>query len=573
MRSGEGPTTGSPRVRVARAAALAAVIMVPLLLGAASASPWERSDARLPHAPDGATVVATNAAVYLFGGRDADGDATDQVLRYDTDARTLEVLSARLPAPRSGMAGVWDGQQIILLGGIDQDGQHTRQAWRFDAFRDAFKTSRALLPEARTGVLAVQAGQDTLVLGGTPCDPCPVLRLEGDGFIATNATLPGALTDAATYWDGRHVHVLGGHLDGNGTTASWRLDPSAATIEPGPGVPFPGPAQAAFDGLHAHVLFEADPTTLWRTRGGHLQRVLPEIGTPAPPMHVAGRDPIVLLGAGVGADAARIGIVHFDPQESHIPMQNPWCAPLQREPCDARAPGAGTPLLPLFGGLMLFAYLGAAVTTLRHRAEGGAVPRRERDRWIAIPAVAVLVLLVVTFRTWADIALGAARAHASPVDLDAPAAASWTDVARGTVVLTGTTVWLIGVATAALATAVLATRRRRPGARLALASGSALALGWSLIMTGMHIASDGAYLLWRPPAMVAFVAVVAFGMGVFMLLREDGRREDADLPEKDATDATDATKATDATAATDMPQGAGATSRSFFSRVLRHARP
>ncbi len=162
------------------------------------AAPNSVAAAPLPLSP-ARSAVATGVlpfGVVLAGGTDAAGAPSDALDIYNGYDHTIAAGLA-MPAPRAAPAlGVGSSGSIYLFGGADATGAATDNMWRFEssvAPNGAYVDYGEKAGFARTGALAVPIAGDEYLLTGTPAADLSGL----DGTVAARTEVT-ALPDAGT---------------------------------------------------------------------------------------------------------------------------------------------------------------------------------------------------------------------------------------------------------------------------------------------------------------------------------------------------------------------------------------
>ncbi|MEQ8762942.1 MAG: PHB depolymerase family esterase [Planctomycetota bacterium] len=136
-------------------------------------APWKASR-ELPSVRSRTAAAATDAGVFLFGGRDQNGPL-DEVWRYDPE---LDLFEARrpLPIPMYGMAAATHGQAIVLAGGHDGT-RALRSVWLYLPDTDQY-VPLAPMKLARSEAAAEILGDRLWVLGGFRDDGATLTALD-----------------------------------------------------------------------------------------------------------------------------------------------------------------------------------------------------------------------------------------------------------------------------------------------------------------------------------------------------------------------------------------------------------
>ncbi len=132
--------------------------------------------------------------VLLAGGRDAAGNATDDMAIYNVYDHALQI-GAPLPEARFGMTNLGGSFGIVyLFGGTDPAGDPSAALWRLDtnvAPGGSYQTQRTDDSLARTGAAGAPLGQEAFLVTGDP----PVIV---DGLGGRAAAIPDAAPIAGT---------------------------------------------------------------------------------------------------------------------------------------------------------------------------------------------------------------------------------------------------------------------------------------------------------------------------------------------------------------------------------------
>jgi Kelch motif len=166
-----------------------------------------------------AATVATGQSVFIWGGLDSNGNALDNGAIYSPATNTWDSVGKGLgmPSARSLATALWTGSVVIVYGGLDGQNNLLKDASAYDP---SAKTWSAL-PSAntrRSQALGFWDGTHAVFWGGSAANSNPIAG--ADRFDLTTWTTastggdPGALTGAATGFDGSVVYVQGGLLNG-----------------------------------------------------------------------------------------------------------------------------------------------------------------------------------------------------------------------------------------------------------------------------------------------------------------------------------------------------------------------
>ena len=152
-------------------------------------------------APVGLSVARSELGVGVLGygaifagGADASGAPSDTVEIYNAYDHSL-VSGMALPDPRAGLAvGIGAGSAAYLFGGRDASGQPTATVWRFDttiAPSGAYADFGDKAGFQRADQLAVDVGNDQFLISGTPA--AELSGLDGSTVARSEvASLPAA---------------------------------------------------------------------------------------------------------------------------------------------------------------------------------------------------------------------------------------------------------------------------------------------------------------------------------------------------------------------------------------------
>lgn len=198
------------------------------IASASLVDPGTGTSAELPDMPEarlglGAAVVGDE--VLVFGGRGPNGATADEMLVYDTRARTWS-RGPKMPSRRLAFATVVAGSRVYLVGGRDATDVPVAAVESYDTVTKTFRTEPSLV-EARYWLCAAALADGTIVtIGGTTSsgfsDTIEVLR---DGAFRKAATLPDprGWHACARGGDGR-VYVAGGAIRRGGGSPTPRSD-------------------------------------------------------------------------------------------------------------------------------------------------------------------------------------------------------------------------------------------------------------------------------------------------------------------------------------------------------------
>jgi len=197
----------------------------------------------LPEPRADAAVAYLGGSIYVAGGTDEGGDATDTTFVLTPNLQTGELGEWKtadeidqpidLPEERTGAALVALGDGLLFVGGSGPDGAPTNTTWKSELDRSAKLgewTPQAALAEAVAEMVAVQNGDYVWVYGGrNPRGPTATVQrgsvstTAGDtlgdvtGFAMNpQANLPEPRANA-TGWAANGALYLVGGVDANGT--------------------------------------------------------------------------------------------------------------------------------------------------------------------------------------------------------------------------------------------------------------------------------------------------------------------------------------------------------------------
>ena len=190
---------------------------------------------RLPIARWAQAAVWTGKEAWLFGGTDRT-KAVDDVVRYVPGAPAT--VAVRLPQPRDWMSAVWDGASTAaclrgcayLFGGA-QAGHASAEILRFNPDTTTFQVMKAKLPSPRWGTTATWSGSAAYIVGGLDgkLGYTEIMRYDPKtDTLDTVAHLPLPTADAGIAWMDGALYVAGGHVTderfGRPTLLRWSPD-------------------------------------------------------------------------------------------------------------------------------------------------------------------------------------------------------------------------------------------------------------------------------------------------------------------------------------------------------------
>ncbi len=188
--------------------------------------PWTGSWTSLAPTPDEyATMcaVAVDDKIHLLGGFDG-YDETDYHFVYDPAMNTWDATLAALPAPRSGPAcGSVDGK-IFVAGGADASGEATNSLFIYDVAGDSWTTG-ATLPATALYANGAMVGDNFYVFGGWSSSATYLYDTAAQTWSTEDAMPSSRLWGASAGFKDRangldHILFAGG---GNGWTATTSL--------------------------------------------------------------------------------------------------------------------------------------------------------------------------------------------------------------------------------------------------------------------------------------------------------------------------------------------------------------
>lgn len=248
-----------------RASALAACLLTAAFgaTGLVEARGLGELAAPLPSPRNAVSTVSTGDAIYVFGGY-ASG-FSDQILRFDPRANTMEVLAAKLPTGRIWTSAAWTGSHAFIFGGVTDWGVDTDQILRFDPATEAVTVMAAKLPSARSYTNAVWDGSFVWIFGGNTglnAHLDEILRYDpAADTIEVAARLPYATDYMSAVWTGSEVYLFGGSK-GLGNVIKYVPGDARATLTLATFlVPIAG-TSAAWDGQAAYI-FGGFPIGTW----------------------------------------------------------------------------------------------------------------------------------------------------------------------------------------------------------------------------------------------------------------------------------------------------------------------
>lgn len=234
--------------RVANGAAVSDILRVDPATGAAE------TVGHLTEARMGIAVAEHDGTFYLFGGLTeifpgrGGGRATSTVERWTPGEPAAERLDTLLSPHRGHALAVSDGQKIHLIGG-DTGEANLDDILVFDPATQRITPAGVALPTPRSLVAGAWSGASVYLAGGRGNDASdsallwrytPVLRQ----LVEEPARLPAPLHGASSLWDGDALLVHGGHEqtrsfgDVGTTDRATRYDPGEPP-SPAPDLPEP----------------------------------------------------------------------------------------------------------------------------------------------------------------------------------------------------------------------------------------------------------------------------------------------------------------------------------------------
>ena len=180
----------------------------------------------MPTARAASTVAVIGNALYVMGGRAADGPcgvpALAVVERYDIDTDTWS-LAAPLPAARSDFAAVAVGNRIYVFGGCN-DAVRLSNVDVYNPVTDTWSTAPADLPGGPRWVLqAGRIGNLVYVIGGADAAGAPTGLVEVYNTVrntwSTGTPMPTPRGESGVYSHGDRIYVPGGAMPAFGTSS------------------------------------------------------------------------------------------------------------------------------------------------------------------------------------------------------------------------------------------------------------------------------------------------------------------------------------------------------------------
>lgn len=230
-----------PRVHRRKGLLMIAVILVPLVLGAAaSADSATLTSLQLPSERRDTSAVWDGRSIIVFGGCPADcgsgSGALDEIVKVDVATGQATVANARLTAGGlTGTSAVWDGRDrpdagcpggcAYVFGGIQPGNRNYKDTiLRYNPTTDTIATMSAKLPTPRSYTGAVWNGTHAFLLGGC-CGSLdgahdrnfrdvlvydPVADVARLSAAQVPSVSPGAYDFPSGFWDGRYLYIYGG---------------------------------------------------------------------------------------------------------------------------------------------------------------------------------------------------------------------------------------------------------------------------------------------------------------------------------------------------------------------------
>jgi hypothetical protein len=250
-----GPLKATQAGRLARPAVRAAAVLsggrVVVLGGSASdavqvgppAGPL-RATATLPGTRAGAAAFLSGGSVHLIGGEDGAAPPTDEILRVDAVAGTVEPAGSFVE-PIAGAGYVQGADALFVVGGWTGT-QYATAVLRYTLPDTASVVAR--LPVA-TRDMAVGVRGDTIYAAGGrtadgPTDAVYAVDLAA-GTVEVLGRLPEPVWGATLAVVGGQLYVLGGRSDAGPVRTVVRIDPARGVVERAGAMPKPLAGAAA----------------------------------------------------------------------------------------------------------------------------------------------------------------------------------------------------------------------------------------------------------------------------------------------------------------------------------------
>lgn len=254
--------------------------------------PWAAAPA-LPEPRSRASVIFSAGTVYVLGGLDANGQATNTAWAMTPDPATGALTAWQpaadaltLPEARAGASVVALPDGLLLIGGVDAQGSPVRSVWKSTLVDDELGAwaPQTDLPEPRTDAEAAVTGSFVFVFGGRDASGATATVLRGNLPAAPDAeaepgdepaetqiawaagtgtsNLPAPRTDAAGFIANGGLYLIGGSdgtnvhnelywaiPDSEGNISEWKHLDQSDLPEPG----LAGSA-AVVSGANAYVM-------------------------------------------------------------------------------------------------------------------------------------------------------------------------------------------------------------------------------------------------------------------------------------------------------------------------------
>ncbi|OIO07649.1 MAG: hypothetical protein AUJ52_09865 [Elusimicrobia bacterium CG1_02_63_36] len=240
----------------------------------------------LPTARAGTTAAYDSIAgkIYIFGGSLSGGSKVADIFEYNPIGNTLMLEPAALPTSRANMASVYDTgtKKIYLFGGDNFDGSKLDSIVSYEGAFDTLVQLSTPLPSARSGVAASfdPVSQKAYLFGGEDSAGLGLAEiLEFDANNSTwtlrDAVLPSTRTQSGAAYHGlsKKSYVLGGVTSGGTTDSVLEYDAVADTLAVRNPVLLSSRAAAGagFDGVTGGIYLFGGDST---PGGGRLDQIL-----------------------------------------------------------------------------------------------------------------------------------------------------------------------------------------------------------------------------------------------------------------------------------------------------------
>ena len=168
---------------------------------------------RLPYPRKMASAVWTGREAYIIGGIGFDAEPIAEIVRF-VPGEGVTVVEGAMPYGTRGIPSFWDGEHVHVIGNCLSSGVGHHDVIRFDPENGSSEILEDVLPIPGAGSSAVWAGDRAYIVGGrhniSVLSDRIVEYIPGQGTRFVEGRLPQGRIGAACAWDGERLYAFGG---------------------------------------------------------------------------------------------------------------------------------------------------------------------------------------------------------------------------------------------------------------------------------------------------------------------------------------------------------------------------